>query len=42
MQKYFDMHFCVAYGCTPKGRAVAQAINRKIPYHKFPEIKQIR
>ena len=42
MQKYFDMHFCVPYGCTPKVRAAAQAIGKKISYHKFPEIKQIR
>ena len=36
------MPYCVAYGCTPKVTAAAQATGKKISYHKFPESKQQR
>ena len=36
------MPHCIAYGCTPKVRAAAQAKNEKILYHKFPEDKAVR
>ena len=36
------MPHCVAYGCTPKVRAAAQATREKILYHKFPEDKAVR
>ena len=36
------MPHCVAYGCTPKVRAAAEASGKKISYHKFPEKNQWR
>ena len=36
------MPHCVAYGCTPKARAAAQAKGENISYHKFPEDKVVR
>ena len=36
------MPHCVAYGCTPKVRAAAQAKGKRILYHKFPEDKAVR
>ena len=36
------MPHCVAYGCTLKVRAAAQAKGERVSYHKFPEDKAVR